>query len=312
MREFCLTEEVIQQFVDGELSKEQTESAAAHLAACDECAGLLDGVEQENELLTEAFAPELSLPVPTAALRERIDAAIAELAPRPKVAGESAGSRVRNWFGSLFGSLSFTPQQVFGFASLAVVVAFAGIFAVTQLRHAQPSPTTQAGTKIPSTAQPGSSPVTGTPQPEPPQIANVSATPGVKPEIRTVRRPDAGRRRLEQVGNAVATNVVPKNEQSPIKPATTTTLLPGEKGYLEAIASLTTAIETNKDDVLKPAVRADYERNLAVVDQAIATTRMQAKRNPKDRDAAEFMYTAYQNKVELLSAVADQTRIASR
>ncbi len=88
--------------------------------------------------------------------------------------------------------------------------------------------------------------------------------------------------------------------------------MPGEKGYLEAIASLTNAIEANKDDVLKPTVRADYERNLAVVDQAIATTRQQAKRNPNDRDAAEFMYMAYQNKIDLLSAVADQTRIASR
>jgi hypothetical protein len=71
-------------------------------------------------------------------------------------------------------------------------------------------------------------------------------------------------------------------------------------------------VEANKDYVLKPTVRADYERNLAVVDQAIASTRQQAKRNPNDRDAMEFMYTAYQNKIELLSAVADQTRIASR
>jgi hypothetical protein len=95
-------------------------------------------------------------------------------------------------------------------------------------------------------------------------------------------------------------------------PAVAPKLLPGEKSYLEAIASLTTAIETSKDEVFKPTVRADYERNLAVVDQAIATTRQQAKRNPTDRDAVEYMYTAYQNKIELLSAVADQTRIASR
>jgi hypothetical protein len=310
MREFCLTEDVIQQFVDGELSTEQTESTAAHLAACDECAGLLDGVEQENEILSKAFAPEMSLPVPTASLRERIDAAIADLTPRPNVASESAASsRVRNWFGSLFGSLSFTPRQAFGFASLAVIVAFASIFAFVQLRHTEQTPATQAGSKAPSTAQPGFNPVEDV---RPPQVANVSATPEVKQGIRTVKRPYEAPRRLEQLGNAVAKNSEPKKPEAPTRPSTPTTLLPGEKGYLEAIASLTTAIDTSKNDVLKPTVRADYERNLAVVDQAIATTRMQAKRNPKDRDAAEFMYMAYQNKVDLLSAVADQTRIASR
>ncbi len=75
---------------------------------------------------------------------------------------------------------------------------------------------------------------------------------------------------------------------------------------------MTTVIESNKSDVLRPTVLADYERNLAVVDQAIVTTRQQVKRDPSNKEAAEFMYMAYQNKIELLSAVADQTRLASR
>ena len=103
---------------------------------------------------------------------------------------------------------------------------------------------------------------------------------------------------------------VAKNQAPPSPTPAPTKLLPGEKSYLEAIATLTTAIETNNEVTLKPTVRADFERSLAVVDQAIATTRMEVKRNPNDRDAAEFMYTAYQNKIELLSAVAYQGRDA--
>lgn len=313
MREFCLTEEVIQQFVDGQLSAEQTETAAAHLAACDDCAQLLDSVEQENEILMQAFAPEMSLTVPTVQLRERIDAAIADLAPRPKVASEPAGARVRNWFATLFGSFSFTPQQAFGFASVAAVVAFAAIFAVIQLRHGNDARTTVA---VNPTAQPK---VEQSPAPvvkDDAKDTQAAPAPTVKSTVASVNtgsqpapRRVAPKTTVKAEGGSTTTDVTPATAATA---STGTKLLPGEKGYLEAIASLTTAIEANKNDVLKPAVRADYERNLAVVDQAIATTRMQAKRNPKDRDAAEFMYMAYQNKIDLLSAVADQTRIASR
>jgi hypothetical protein len=308
MREFCLTEDVIQRFVDGELSPEQTENAAAHLAACDDCAQLLDEVEQGNALLMEAFTPEMSLAVPTAALRERLDAAIAELAPRPNRVKESAGSNLRGWFGSLFGSFSFTPQQAFGFASLAVVVAFAAVFVVIQLRQNKDATQTVA-------VNPGQQPK-AQPSLEPSKnggnetpLARATA-PEVTVDNNRQTPSRAGARRADKPAGSSRPVI-----KAPATPATETPepkFLPGEEGYLEAIASLTTAIEANKDDVLRPTVRADYERNLAVVDQAIATTRQQVKRNPKDREAAEFMYTAYQNKVELLSAVADQTRIASR
>jgi anti-sigma factor RsiW len=310
MREFCLTEEVIQQFVDGELSPEQTEDAAAHLASCDECASLLDEVEQESALLMEAFAPELNLLVPTASLRERLDAAIAELEPRPRAANESTGPRLRNWFSSLFGSFSFTPQQSFGFASLAVVLAFAAIFAVIQLRQGKDVPQQNVAVNNDARPEDRQSPAPVTNGVEQPPIASPSITAPTAAKVNPgARNSNARRAAVKQPGKAVDVAQPPAG----MTPATTAPkLLPGEKGYLEAIASLTTAIETNKDDVLKPTVRADYERNLAVVDQAIATTRQQAKRNPNDRDAAEFMYMAYQNKIELLSAVADQTRMASR
>lgn len=319
MREFCLTEEVTQRFIDGELSPEQTEGAAAHVAACERCASLLSEVEQESSLLMKAFAPEMSLTVPTVRLRERLDAAIADLQPRRAVAGESSSSGLRAWFGSLFGSISFRPQQAFGFASLAIVIVFAAIFAVIQLRNNKEAAPTVAGNRTEQAK--AQQPVAQQPvaeQPVAPPASQIIANDGEEPAeakpptpVRTntgispaprrvsIKRPD------KATGNSQPEVVQPP---APVAPR----LLPGERSYLEAIASLTTAIEANKDDALKPTVRADYERNLAVVDQAIATTRQQAKRNPNDRYAAEFMYTAYQNKIELLSAVADQTRLASR
>jgi hypothetical protein len=240
-------------------------------------------------------------------LRERLDAEIARMKPQAGSApSESALSRLRAWFSSL----SFTPQQAMGFASLAVVLILAAIFAAVQLRQRTDATPTVADNRVlqPEGARsPEPAPTSETVTPDvtapstPGTIVKVSS-PASRRAPSLKRQPRALETSQPQTGTtatAIASTTEPK-------------FLPGEKGYLEAIASLTTAIEANKDDVLKPTVRADYERNLAVVDQAIATTRQQAKKNPNNRDAAEFMYTAYQNKIDLLSAVADQTRIASR
>ena len=93
--------------------------------------------------------------------------------------------------------------------------------------------------------------------------------------------------------------------------ATTAPVLADEKTYLTSIASLTSAIETQGPQGLTPTLRAEYERNLAVVNQAIVASRVAARRNPEDTDAKDFLRAAYQNKVELLSAIADQAEIAS-
>ena len=81
-------------------------------------------------------------------------------------------------------------------------------------------------------------------------------------------------------------------------------LLPGERSYLQAIARLDSTIKSNQKD-MRPALQVEYQRNLAVVDRAIAATRSAAKSNPNDPDAADFMFAAYQSKVDLLNTIAD-------
>jgi len=81
-------------------------------------------------------------------------------------------------------------------------------------------------------------------------------------------------------------------------------LLPGERSYLQTIAKLNSTIEEDKKK-MRPALQVEYERNLAFVDRAIAATRTAAKKNPSDPDAADFMFAAYQSKVDLLNTIAD-------
>jgi hypothetical protein len=81
-------------------------------------------------------------------------------------------------------------------------------------------------------------------------------------------------------------------------------LIPGERTYLQTIAKLDSTIKSSKKR-MRPALQVEYERNLAVVDRAIAATRSAAKSNPNDPDAADFMFSAYQSKVDLLNTIAD-------
>jgi len=81
-------------------------------------------------------------------------------------------------------------------------------------------------------------------------------------------------------------------------------LLPGERSYLQTIAQLDSTIKSDKSR-MKPEVQAEYQRNLAFVDRTLAVARTAAKSNPNDPDATEFMFSAYQSKVDLLNTVAE-------
>ena len=119
-------------------------------------------------------------------------------------------------------------------------------------------------------------------------------------QSRRLRTPTAKaptNRELRSLSNkAGASKHAPK--PAPVK------LLPGERSYLQAIARLDSTIKSNKKS-MRPALQVEYERNLAVVDRAIAATRSAAKSNPNDPDAADFMFAAYQSKVDLLNTIAD-------
>ena len=308
MRE-CLEEGLIQSYADGELSIETMEAVATHTAACAACAQAVREAEAETAILSSALAPEMSLSVPTARLRQRLDAAIAELQPQPPLPMENSGSRPwRAWFGSWLASLAFAPQRAAAFASLAAVVAFAGIFSVIYLKN--------NGSEYAREVTRGASVEFAISEVQVSETGDSDAGMGAREERviavkQTIKR--ARPRVLRNVGETVTTltakkGAAPKQPAAPVKDS----LLPGERSYLTAIASLTTNLESGDDGRgLKPSLRAEYERNLAVVDQAIEATRSAARSNPNDDDAANFLLTAYQSKVDLLNTVADQARLSA-
>jgi hypothetical protein len=297
----CLDEGLLQAYLDGELSQELTREAAAHVAACAACADALAEAESEAAFFATAFAPDDSISVPTEALRSRIGAAVARL----ESGAEAKHARPRGWsFGgflaSLSGLLTFTPQSAAAFASLLAVVALAIVFFAIHKSPNAPGKNQNdrqiAGIDRNPEIKPGGNVTTN----------NNKSEPGATPEETNPKKVfrNAGYRRSQKNRTNTGGGTVapaPLNEK----------LLPGEKEYQTAIASLEKTIRFGGDATLRPDVRVKYERDIAILDSAIKETRRVAAENPKDRDAAGFLMSVYQSKVELLTKVADQAQVAA-
>jgi hypothetical protein len=286
----CLQEEVLQSYLDGELRGQRVEQVAFHLTACVGCAAFARQLEQENSVLAAALAPEFESAVPSERLRQRVEAAIAS-ARVEAAAGQTSSSSLGAWLSSISNLFAFTPQRALGYASLMLIVGFALIMGMMRWQTVPPTPPDS----LVATASPAPSPEA---TPAPP--VNSVPPPSAKEPKKTV----SDRR---QRGSAIARRA---GSSQPESLANHVKLLPGERSYLQTIAQLDSTIKAEKA-TMKPGVQAEYQRNLAFVDRTLAVARTAAKSNPNDPDATEFMFSAYQSKVDLLNTVA-QARVLDK
>ncbi|HBB88710.1 MAG TPA: hypothetical protein DC047_13955 [Blastocatellia bacterium] len=289
----CLQEEVLQSYLDGELQDRRVEQVTSHLASCISCNDLARQLEQENSVLAAALAPEFQSAVPSERLRLRIDAAIGS-ARIEAAADKAPAGNVREWLSSLSDLFTFRPQRALGYASLLLIVGFGLIMGMMRW---QTVPTSSTDSLV-ATASPAPSPEPTTAPPA------TSAPPSSEPNGTKSTAPNDRRRR----GTGLA---VVHTAPRPIESAANhVKLLPGERSYLQTIAQLDSTIKSDKGR-MKPDVQAEYQRNLAFVDRTLAVARTAAKSNPNDPDATEFMFSAYQSKVDLLNTVA-QARVTDK
>jgi hypothetical protein len=283
----CLDEARLQSYFDGELSIDLMESVTSHLASCVTCAAAARELEEETALLTTALSAEFEASVPTQRLRERIDAAV--LGERVAIAQVPERQSGLAAFFSSF--LNFGTQRTLGYASLAVVLAFAAVAGVVMMRTEEPVAPKDTVAIAPK------------PAPQQHNVATTTAAPSTSSQTLAVSEtpkvsdvPSAKGQPIRRIVKPTPATLTPA--AAPVK------LLPGERSYLQTIARLDNTIKSNTKE-MRPSLRSEYERNLAVVDRAIAATRSAAKSNPNDPDAADFMFAAYQSKVDLLNTIAD-------
>jgi anti-sigma factor RsiW len=266
----CIEEGALQAWLDGELAADKAASVTTHLAVCPECAAAARTVEAESLFLAEALAPEFTATVPTERLRQRVDAAVAELhQSRTPVVTASRW----NFFTEFFGS-----WRPLAYASFAAVILLAAIIGVVYFKNQPPT----------SIANVNKSPVNApVVKPSPSEVVqsreNVNPVPSTSP-VRIAYKPKPERR--VRISEPDARSIEWQERQ-----------------YENAIAKLGDALKTQPP--MRPALQVEYEYNMAVIDSAIATSRDAAKKKPKDPLANQFMLAAYQSKVDFMNQIAD-------
>jgi hypothetical protein len=287
MRDKCFDEGIIQAFFDGELESGLLEQVARHVSDCEPCAFLMSEIEAESACVAAAFEIEDFELVPSERLRTKIFAEIAGL--------ENGGSWLQKAAAAFGFSKGFgwTNPSLMAFASLVLVVGVVAVLLTSKPDIQNQPVASSGGPKAPTVDTRGqTSPGAVDTAPEP-VIASSS------PKIRQVSAAEVKQSDFKAVKLGGFTPAAAAEPQP----------LQGEERYLQTIKTLKSSVDDRKDTMLKPSAQVAYERDMAVVDDAINKMQKAARKNPKDEAARQVLFASYQNKIDLLSSVSDKTEL---
>jgi hypothetical protein len=303
MIEKCFDEGTIQAFLDGELNADLLERVARHAASCENCALLLQAAESESALAFSALDAEFNTLVPSERIRTKVYDAIAQI-EKPR----------RSFLQKIFGGFSFSNPSIVSFASLILVV---GLFAILWSYRQSPNIQVARNDKF-NSAQTSQ---TTFPVKQPAEISQTATKPNLVSNPSAVAKPfkAAYKPKAENRIEYLTVYYKPKTHSERYRqlPITNTETvdsnenLPGEESYIKTIATLTQTVNKRKDEVLRPSAQVTFEKDLAVVDDAIEKMRREVHNNPKNEAAKQVLRASYQNKIDLLNSVADRTELVA-
>ena len=296
MMKKCFDEVILQAFLDNELPLELSQNVARHVADCDSCAVLLAEVEEETSFTYNALEQEFDTLIPTNRLWTKINESI-ETQNR-KV---SVWTRILN-FKFQISNFKLNIVNVAAFASLLMIVGVVTALVVVKNNNVssdiavnKPPVQEVQKAKINDPAPVVQPPIlTPADENKPRNTAN--------PQFRVEK---ANFVKVEQKRKTeVETPIVIPKTQPPVAQ-----YLDGEESYVNTIARLEKTVDGNKDEVLKPSARFAYEKDLAVVNDAIIKMKQEVRKNPKNEGAKQVLFSSYQNKIELLNSVTQRSEL---
>lgn len=301
MRDKCFDPGSIQAFTDGELDTDRSERLLRHVAVCGDCAELLRQTEEESAFAFSLLDDELNVLVPTERLRAKVFGSIGEI---------KGGSR-NGWLSALASGFSgLLGFQNPGFAAAASVLLIAGIIAVViSVNRAPADPVAGGGPEdrdVPVVASRTAENASAGTQPQlieagsdGPEVAGPGHEPVPADRFRAqtaIYRESAARPTRSAPGTETANT------------GSVETNIASEDSYLQTIATLDSTVGAGKE-LLRPSERIAFERDLAVVNDAIVKMKDEVRRNPDNQAAREVLNASYRNKVDLLNSVAEKTEL---
>lgn len=298
----CYDEITIQAFLDGEVAPALAENIACHITTCETCLMLVETVEQENSFVFETLDSEFNVPVPTEKIWANINAEIKET----KI----------SWWQRLFSFKLFQEPSLMFAGGFLIFATIFGLYLNFKKDEVQQTPTFAKKDEV-KLAQP---------KPTEPEIISPTVSPEIKPttpKIETASTQTKKRRVIEQpqfvIEKAVyrpqieEKNNLVINQKPKTKDQKTKTEQPqfidGEETYVKTITTLAKNVEGDKLNNVRPTARINYEKNMAIVDDAIKKLRKQVRKNPKDETAKEILFASYQNKIDLLNSMTEKSEL---
>ena len=285
MKEHCFEIGTFQAFLDGELEQAESLRVSRHVAVCDACAAMLAEAEDESAIVFPALEREFNTLVPTQRLWNKINDSIA-------IEAEMDPFWKKAW---AFFAIPFSNPSI---AMAASVLVIFGLFTAVWISRNGVT-TNETGPAV-----------AGNQKVESP-IVNVKGNPtpltaGPDQSVNRFIRTDGGLRNT--VSNAFF--IKPKTPRKPVPGSNNSNgPLPGEESYVKTIASLSSSVDNEKDSVMRPSERISYERDMAVVDDAITKMKSEVRKNPKNDSAKQVLYASYQNKIDLLNSVSQKQEL---
>jgi len=283
----CLDMGTIQAFLDGETTPEVSLQLANHIGSCTACADRLSVAEEENSFVFSALDREMNTLVPTQRLWSRINESI-----EVQKANQPVWKQLY-----AFVAVSFASPTMTTAAGLLIVFGF--MAAMWTMRTNAPADEVTFVTPVAVTDK------TESIIPNPPlPSTEVDSTQISKSGATYVSSSDKSEKELENL-------VREANRRNEIRPAQAVYYgpLPGEQTYLKTITDLRETVDGRKDAVFTVSGRVAFERDLAVVNNAIKRTQKVVRSNPRNQAARQVLYSAYQDKIDLLNTVAQRDEL---
>ncbi len=302
MKNKCFDIGIIQAFLDGEVASDLSERIVKHTAECDNCALAMNEAEEENAFAFSALDSEFNVLVPTERLRTKLFFAIEEIENKRSI---GLWTRLTERFAFL-GEIDLRSPSV---AALACTLLFVGTFAFAlkfypSMKGVEVAVIDPRGPVDPA---PDVEKVGGNQRDEeaaseePPE-----ETPIIRVDNRTKqkKRPRVNSSRFGGARIIKAGGIVKPPKPKKLGPA-----VEGEDIYLSTISTLNNNVDQNKDLAMRPKERIAFERNLAMVNNAITSMKAEVRKNPKNQAAKELLKSSYQNKIDLLNSVSEKNEL---
>jgi len=292
MRSDCLDIGTIQAFLDGETEPTASLKVANHISECESCSAMLAEAEEESAMVFPLLEREFNTLVPTQRLWTKINDEI-------EFEKQNQPFWRKIWMSIAVAASS--PSLVVA-ASVLIVL---GLFVAFWGGRPQQQQSGKQVAYVPATkiAQPIQNP------PDSPIITGANSDSLNLPSPAKTAPRNEGRFEVEQADYREPARPRINRVGSAARSVPTYEYLPGEESYVKTIATLNQSVAGQKDMVMRPSERVDFERDLAVVNDSIQKMRQEVRKNPKNESAKQVLYASYQNKIDLLSSVNEKEEL---